>query len=172
VLAGDSAGANLAAAVAHAARRGGPEAIAGQVLVYPGLGGDRDRGSYLTHALAPMLTRDDILFYGRIRFAEGQDGSGDATALPLHDRDFSGLPPTVVIAAGCDPLADDAPAYAAAIRAAGGRARAVVEPGLVHGYLRARTTVARARASFDRITAAIAALGRGAWPGDDGTRGG
>jgi hypothetical protein len=48
-------------------------------------------------------------------------------------------------------LADDAPAYAAAIRAAGGRARAVDGAGLVHGYLRARATVPRAAASFARI---------------------
>ena len=70
VLAGDSAGGALAAAVAHAARSTGP-AIAGQVLVYPGLGGDMSRGSYMTHAFAPMLTRDDVLFYHGVRYADG-----------------------------------------------------------------------------------------------------
>jgi len=40
------------------------------------------------------------------------------------------------------------------------------EEGLVHGYLRARVTVERARASFERITVAIEALGQGVWPYD------
>ncbi len=164
VLAGDSAGGNLAAAVAHALRGDGDAAPAGQVLIYPGLGGDRDGGSYVAHAQAPMLTRDDILFYATIRYPDGREPAGDPTAAPLHDRDFAGLPPTVVITAQCDPLASDGPAYVAALRRAGVRAGCVEEAGLVHGYLRARATVGRARDSFARILAAIGVLARGGWP--------
>ncbi|MFN4204604.1 MAG: alpha/beta hydrolase [Tabrizicola sp.] len=162
VLVGDSAGANLAAATAHALR---PERlpILGQVLIYPGLGGDLNTGSYLTHANAPMLTRDDVLFYRDIRHA-GAAPDADPTVSPLRDAHFTGLPPTLAIAAECDPLADDAPAYAARITAAGGRAHAVTEPGLVHGYLRARHSVPRAAESFARITAAISAFALGRWP--------
>ena len=64
----------------------------------------------------------------------------------------------------CDPLADDARDYAARLNAAGGRAVWVEEPGLVHGYLRARATVGRAAASFDRITATLSAMAAGHWP--------
>lgn len=164
LLCGDSAGGNLAAAVAHALRNaGGPQPL-GQVLIYPGLGGDRSRGSYFEHAEAPMLTLRDIAFYGKVRFAEGYDPTGDITAQPLHDTRFDGLPPTVIITAQCDPLASDGPAYAAAIAAAGGRAACHEETGLVHGYLRARATVGRARASFARITGALSGLGAGRWP--------
>lgn len=158
VLAGDSAGANLAAAVAHATR--GELEIAGQVLIYGGFGGDSNRGSYLRHANAPLLTRDDILFYGEIRF-EGGAPERDATAAPLQDDNFAGLPPSVLISAQCDPLADDSRDYAAAIQNAGGQALHIEEAGLVHGYLRARSTVARARESFGRICSAIDTLGRG-----------
>lgn len=163
VLAGDSAGGNLAASVAHSARAGGP-AIAGQVLIYPGLGGDQSKGSYLTHAEAPMLTKADIDFYAEIRFPEGYDADRDVTAKPLQNNDFTGLPPTVAIGAECDPLCDDATDYAARIRDAGGKAVAWVEPGLVHGYLRARVTVTRARDSFARIKSAISALAEGRLP--------
>ena len=159
VLAGDSAGGCLAAAVVQATR-GEALGIVGQVLIYPGLGGDPDRGSYLTHAHAPMLTRDDVIAYGDIRFEGGKPPAPDPTANPLDDTDFSGLPPTLVVAAECDPLADDGRDYCARITAAGGSARFVEEPGLVHGYLRARTTVARAHDSFTRICDGIAALGR------------
>ncbi|MGB0506505.1 MAG: alpha/beta hydrolase [Pikeienuella sp.] len=162
VLAGDSAGGNLAAGVAHASR-GVLENVVGQVLIYPGLGGDFDKGSYLTHANAPMLTRDDILFYRSVRF-HGDEPVGDPTYAPLHDSSFANLPPTVVISAECDPLSDDGLDYRNAVQKAGGKAVWFNEDGLIHGYLRGRTTVRRAAASFDRIIAAIAALGQGEWP--------
>lgn len=164
VLAGDSAGGNLAAAVAQAIGRNGALGIVGQVLIYPGLGGRRGEGSYVTHAHAPMLTAADVAFYAGIRHGGVAPAAPDATVSPLADTDFAGLPPTLAVAAECDPLADDATAYAARIVAAGGVALAVTEPGLVHGYLRARSTVGRAARSFDRICAAITALAMGTFP--------
>ncbi len=165
VLAGDSAGANLAAALAHSSREQAD--IAGQVLFYPGLGGDHDEGSCITHADAPMLTRGDLEFYEALRPA-GRDVSQDATFAPLRDVDFSGLPPTLALGAECDPLADDAPAYGAAICAAGGQAVALVEKGLVHGHLRARHSSWRAARSFARGLRAIVAMGEGRPIGPDG----
>lgn len=161
VLAGDSAGGNIAAAVSHATR-GHKRRPVGQVLVYPGLGGDRLRGSYVVHAEAPMLTMRDLEFYKDIRTG-GEDRTGDITLSPLADADFTNLPPTVVVTAECDPLSSDGEAYGERIVAAGGKAFRHEEPGLVHGYLRARHTVGRARASFTRIVDAVAALGRGEW---------
>ena len=165
VLAGDSAGGNLAAASAHALRGKGVS-ILGQVLIYPGLGGDVNAGSYLAHAHAPMLSRDDVLYYKDIRHG-GPPPEDDPTVYPLRDTDFAGLPPTLAISAQCDPLADDTRDYAARIRAAGGRAHWVEEPGLVHGYLRARASVPRAATSFTRIVEAISAFAAGRWPYGD-----
>lgn len=158
VLAGDSAGGNLAAALAHRTRA---EALppVGQVLIYPGLGGDMDRGSYLTHADAPMLKRRDLVFYKDLR-SGGTDLAGDASYAPLWDHDFSGLPPTFVASAECDPISDDGNVYAECIRAAGGVAVWLNDRGLVHGHLRARHRSIRAGQSFDRIIAAISSLGR------------
>lgn len=165
LLAGDSAGGNLAAAAAHILRHE-PVTVLGQVLIYPGLGGDTGRGSYLSHAHAPMLTREDVLFYAGIRHG-GTPPGPDPTVSPLADTDFAGLPPTVTFGAECDPLCDDAGDYAAAIAAAGGRAHSFTEQGLVHAYLRARHSVPRAAASFARITAALSALAKGDWPYGD-----
>lgn len=162
LLCGDSAGGNLAAAVSHATR-GHKRHPAGQVLIYPGLGGDQSKGSYVTHARAPMLTLRDLEFYKDIRTG-GADVSGDITYMPLKDADFANLPPTVIITAQCDPLSSDGEAYGARVLAAGGKAWWFEEPGLVHGYLRARHSVGRARASFSRIVDAVAALGKGEWP--------
>ncbi|MER9023045.1 alpha/beta hydrolase [Mesorhizobium sp. M0815] len=161
LLCGDSAGGNLAASVSHATRGHARKPI-GQILVYPGLGGDSSAGSYVTHAEAPMLTARDLVFYRDIRTG-GEDRTGDLTLSPLADADFANLPPTVVITAECDPLSSDGEAYRDRIVAAGGRAWWLDEPGLVHGYLRARHTVGRARSSFTRIVDAVTVLGKGEW---------
>lgn len=162
ILCGESAGGNLAAAVAHATR-GHRRAAIGQVLVYPSLGGDMSGASYIEHAEAPMLTMRDVLFYRDIRFGDGRFAS-DPTVAPLRDADFTGLPATVIVTAQCDPLSSDGEAYRDRIAAAGGRAFWHEEPGLVHSFLRARHTARRAGESFARIIAAVTALGKGEWP--------
>lgn len=164
ILAGDSAGGNLAACVAHYSR-GRLNNVLGQVLIYPGLGGDMTRGSYLEHDKAPLLTLDEIKFYQTVRF-HGDEPVGDPTYAPLHDTNFSDLPPTVVFTADCDPLRDDGRDYRDRLQEAGVKAHWVNESGLIHGYLRARTTVCRARDSFERISVAIEALGQGIWAYD------
>lgn len=158
ILCGDSAGGNLAACVAHTNR--GHKGIAGQVLVYPGLGADRSKASFVTHAHAPMLTLQDILFYEKIRTGTAPP-TDDPTYAPLNDTDFSNLPATVIFTAQCDPLASNGPDYCDAINTAGGHAICIREAGLVHGYLRARHRVKRARRSFDRMLRAISLIGAG-----------
>jgi acetyl esterase len=161
LLCGDSAGGNLAAGVSHATR-GHRRRPVGQVLIYPGLGGDHTKGSYVTHAEAPMLTVRDMVFYKDVRTG-GADVSDDITYAPLKDANFANLPPTIIVSAECDPLSSDGQAYCERITADGGRAAWFNEKGLVHGYLRARHTVGRARASFTRIVDAAKALGKGDW---------
>jgi acetyl esterase len=163
VFCGDSAGGNLAAAVVHHVRRH-ERAPIGQVLIYPGLGGATDQGSYVTHAEAPMLTTRDTLYYFKVR-GGGFNWSTDPRFAPLNDPDFTDLPATVVISAECDPLSDDGRHYRDKILAAGGKAIWNNEPGLVHAYLRARHSVERARSSFRRIVTAVHLLGQGRWPG-------
>jgi len=162
VLVGDSAGGNLCAAVCHATR-GAEKVPIGQVAIYPGYGGNISKGSYVEHAHAPMLTLADIEFYAGIRTG-GNKITGDATLAPLQATDFSGLPPTAVFSAQCDPLCDDGRDYCDAIVAASGKAKWFRETGLVHGYLRARHTVKRAHDSFTRIVDAVTALGEDRWP--------
>ncbi|RAZ88546.1 esterase [Mesorhizobium hawassense] len=157
VLCGESAGGNLAAAVAQATRQHARHAV-GQMLIYPGLGGDESGRSYVEHAEAPLLTLADIEFYRRVRSAPGQS-LDDPTFSPLRDRDFSGLPPTVIVTAECDPLSSDGEAYRDRVLAAGGQAVWREEKRLVHSFLRARSTVPSAAAAFQRIIGDIARLG-------------
>ena len=164
VLAGDSAGGNLAAAVAHAQRSTVHRArISGCLLIYPSLGGAWTLPSYVEHCNAPGLTTRDMQFYMNMR-SNGQDKTGDATYAPLHDTDFMGLPPVVAITAQCDPLSSDGDAYVQKLTEAGVPALWQEEQGLVHAYLRARHMSAKARASFDRMIESLISLQSGQLP--------
>jgi acetyl esterase len=150
IVGGDSAGGNLTAALCLKSRDvSGPKIIA-QVLIYPGLDGDTTKGSYLTQAHAPGLTTADTIYY-RTVYA----GSPNKYAGALRETDFTNLPPAFIVAAGIDPLHDDATEYAAKLIAAGGKAELREEPLLIHAYLRARHMSQPAAASFQAIIAAI-----------------
>lgn len=157
LLCGDSAGGNLAAAVAHA-MRSETDRIIGQVLIYPELGGDLTRGSYTTYADAPMLSTKDVDYYQDIRLG-GPKPVADTRFAPLQDSDFSGLPPTAIFTAEFDPLSDDGRDYSEALQRAGVPVTWINETGLVHGYLRGRVMVKRAADSFQRILGTLSSLG-------------
>lgn len=157
VLAGDSAGANLAAAVALAR----PHKVWGQVLIYPGLGGNAlNLPSYTERATAPMLSTDEVLYYGRIR-AGDSEFSDDPSFAPLAAHDFTDVPQCFISCAEHDPLRDDGPEYVLRLTEAGVKAEVVVEPELPHGHLRARTSCDVAQAAFQRIIDATRRIANG-----------
>ncbi|HKT63951.1 MAG TPA: alpha/beta hydrolase [Burkholderia sp.] len=145
-LAGDSAGGNLAAAVATALRDAGEGGIDGIALVYPMLGIEPQSPARDTEAHAPMLTLDDVhryraLYWGDDRdVAQRDDDPLLRASVPLAASRFDGLPPVLAIGAEHDPLRDDARVYVERILAAGGAARYWMGQGLVHGCWRALGT--------------------------------
>jgi len=157
IVVGDSAGGNLAAAVALAR----PKKINAQVLIYPGLGGEsKNLLSYSERANAPLLTTEDVQYYGRMR-AGITDVSEDASFAPLRSKNFRNLPPCFISAAEHDPLRDDGEDYVAELSNAGFAAELVIEPELPHGHLRARSMSARAAEAFARVCQAISSFDRG-----------
>lgn len=150
IVMGDSAGGLLAAALCLSRPTRAP---LGQVLIYPGLGGDGSAPSYHDNAEAPMLRTADLGVYHR---ALHGDGAVDPLARPLQAPDLSGLPPAFIVTADVDPLRDDGRDYAARLTQAKVRAHWRNEPQLPHGYLRARRDSDRARRSFQAIIAAVA----------------
>ncbi|NKB76813.1 MAG: alpha/beta hydrolase fold domain-containing protein [Gammaproteobacteria bacterium] len=154
VLVGDSAGANLAAAVCTATRTS-DQKPSGQVLIYPALGGEELKlASYIERSDAPMLTTADISFYRSMR-CQGAPPIWDPTFNPLMAEEFTGLPPCHAFSADIDPLRDDAKRYAAELKKAGTSANYTNELGLIHGYLRARHCSEKAKISFQSICKAI-----------------
>jgi acetyl esterase len=165
LVGGDSAGGNLAAALCRRLlRRGEPQPRA-QVLIYPGLSSDPLRVRGNRAATAPMLTAADCAGYLAM-FAGGAERVpvGDAEFSPLDAATFTGLAPAAIFAAGYDPLRQDAEDYAAALHAAGVAVSYRDDPGLVHGWLRARHTSRVAARAFAAIVHATAVLAEGVLP--------
>lgn len=151
VVTGDSAGGMLAASLCLSQQ--GRRQPLGQVLIYPGLGGDGSAASYRDNAEAPLLRTADLNEYQNALHGEGP--VTDPLAHPLRAKDLSGLAPAFIVSADIDPLRDDSSDYASRLEQAGVPVRLRNEPELPHGYLRARRQSDRARRSFQAIIAAI-----------------
>lgn len=157
IIGGDSAGGNLAAATCLKLRDEAHPLPVGQVLIYPALGGDKTKGSYVSRANAPGLTTADMAYYDAMYLgSQGDPHHASKFRAPLLETDFTGLPDAYLVACEWDPLRDDCFDYAAALNAAGVSADVRHEPELVHACLRARHVSPSAKAMFaaiaDKIT--------------------
>jgi acetyl esterase/lipase/cation diffusion facilitator CzcD-associated flavoprotein CzcO len=116
LVAGWSAGGNIAAVTCQLARdRGGPE-IAGQLLVCPVTDCTFDRPSYNENATAYVLTRSLMYWFWDI-YCSPADRI-DPRASPLRGK-LADLPPAFVLTCEFDPLRDEGIAYAEALADAG-----------------------------------------------------
>ena len=118
IVAGDSAGGNLAAVVALRAREAGGPAIALQVLVYPVTDSDLDRHSYQQYDGGELiLNRGDMVWFWD-HYVPDPALRVSPDASPLRAADLAGLPPAYVITAEHDPLRDEGFAYVERLQAA------------------------------------------------------
>ena len=154
LIAGDSAGGYLAAMLAHEFG----QKLAGQVLIYPMLGGRMNQGSYLDHGNAPMLTSAQITYYWQTYL--GAEAPHEIEIMPMTASGMSHLPPAVIIGAGFDPLFSDSLQYAEKMKQAGVDITLYVEDGLPHGFMRARHATSRAAVAYDHIIEGMIALSK------------
>lgn len=152
-VAGDSAGGNLAVAVAILAReRGGPD-LRFQLLAYPvtttdlDLGFDPDFEGY-------FLYRDEMQWHQDNYLAEREQRT-DALVSPLEHADLRGLPPAMVLTAGCDPLHRQGELFADALIAAGVATEHLAYPGVVHGFFQLPGIFPEGRDAIDKAGAAL-----------------
>jgi acetyl esterase len=158
-VAGESAGANLAAAAArraHAEPGAAHPRLRAQLLAYPALDGALATASYKELSTGFGLTREQMRWYWDAYAPGGAARAPEAS--PLRGPDLAGLPPAVIVQAELDPLLDDGLAYAQRLRAAGVDADVHVWPGMVHGFLRYRGLLDDAHAALDEAAARLAAL--------------
>jgi acetyl esterase len=154
---GDSAGGNLAAAVAVRARdRGLPLAL--QLLVYPVTDYGFDRPSYLAYADGYGLTREAMRwFWTHYLGPDGRDRGSDPEASPLRAGELAGVAPACVLTVEFDPLRDEGEEYADRLAAAGVPVSRTRHDGLIHGCFRMPGTIPEAHALLDGSAAALRA---------------
>jgi acetyl esterase len=131
---GDSAGGNLAAVIAIAARDSGAFPIAYQLLIYPATDMRRGHPSHTTNGSGYLLTTETIAYYHDHYITDAAHDL-DWRASPLLHPDLSNLPPALVLTAGFDPLRDEALEYANRLAAAGNRATYVCFDRQIHGFI-------------------------------------
>lgn len=131
-VAGDSAGAQIALAVAMEELRGG-RAIAYVGLLYPLVDPSQSSPSALTYADGHMLTSDFVAYAWRAYGGETPSCRADAR-FDLRLADWRGFAPTTIVAAECDPLHDEVHGLAAAMTIAGVPVELHTFSGMIHGF--------------------------------------
>lgn len=130
---GDSAGGNLAASVALAARDRDLQLPTVQVLLSPWLDLASTRPSRSLFGEGYFLTSRQLDWYCE-KLLPSPELARDPRVSPLHAEDLAGLPPAIIAYAGFDPLRDESAAYAVRLREAGGTVEELVQPGHVHPF--------------------------------------
>jgi acetyl esterase len=167
IVAGDSAGGNLAAVCAQRARdTGGPDLVL-QVLIYPVTDSDLERPSYRVYDGSEFLVnrRDMEWFWGH--YAPDPADRDDPAASPLRAASLSGLPPAYVVTAEHDPLRDEGFAYADRLRAARVPVQHRHYGSQIHGFFTMVNILSDADKAVADAGAAIRAAAGGAVRGSD-----
>lgn len=131
-VAGDSAGANLAAAVALKARDHQIE-LAFQFLIYPCLDRNFSTDSYRANATGYGLSTQAMQWFWE-QYLQGNAHDDDPYAAPQRAQSFAGLAPAIIITAQYDPLLSDGENYLAALKDAGVSVSYRKFDGMIHGF--------------------------------------
>ncbi|HYI99659.1 MAG TPA: alpha/beta hydrolase [Thermoleophilaceae bacterium] len=130
---GDSAGGNLAAVAALAAKAGEAPMPAFQLLIYPVCDFSRKRRSYELFSDGFYLTEADMDWF-RGHYLSDPEAASGWRASPILAPDHSGLPPAYVLTAGFDPLRDEGEEYAERLRTCGVPVALHRHDGLLHSF--------------------------------------
>ncbi|UXN60377.1 alpha/beta hydrolase [Phyllobacterium zundukense] len=146
IIAGDSAGANLALAAVMHEERAGRSLPSGMLLFYGAFGADFTTESYGQFAEGPGLTRGKMQRYWNW-YCANEDTRRNPLVAPLHADDLvlRALPPLYLLAAGIDPLLSDTLLFADRLKAVGRNDPLTVVPGVTHGFLQNTNELAAAR---------------------------
>jgi acetyl esterase len=155
-VAGDSAGGNLAAVVALAARDRGAPRLSLQMLIYPATDFGGDFASYRRHAEGYLLTAATMRWFVA-QYLRDPGDAADWRASPLRAPDLSGVAPAYVLTAGYDPLCDEGDAYARRLQEHGVGVQHRRYPDQLHGFVSSGRIIRAAHAALDECAAALTA---------------
>jgi acetyl esterase/lipase len=150
LVAGDSSGGNLVAALALRLARAGARQPDLQILLYPALDALCTRASYREFTIGYNLTATQMAWYWNA-YRRGADL--DPELCPLSAPELGRLPPAVIAVATADVLRDDGLDYARRLDADGVPVRVIECTGMIHGFLRWTGEFAAARRWIEVIAA-------------------
>jgi acetyl esterase len=156
VVAGDSAGGNLAAVCAVELRDDPSVTISGQLLLYPVLDSDVTRASYVRNDGIVIGVREMTWFFDH--YAPNAHDRMTPRFAPLMTARLNRVAPAVIAVAGHDPLYDEGVAYAQRLRNSGVSVTLLEFESLVHGFLRFTGPVPAAVDAAMRVVVAAGAL--------------
>lgn len=131
VVAGDSAGGNLAAAVALMAKERNGPSIAAQILIYPVTDLTADLSKYSNDRYGP--SKEAMEWFSK-QYVKKDSDMQNPLASPIYG-DLHGLPTAIIITAGFDPLRDQDLAYAKKLEQAGVKTTVLDYPDMIHGFM-------------------------------------
>ena len=130
---GDSAGGNLAAAVALMSGDRGAPSLAYQLLLYPVTNHSFDTESCRQNGEGYLLTKDSMVWFWD-HYLENDEAGKNPYASPLQAKYINSPPPGLVITAEFDPLRDEGEAYAKRLQDAGCDIKISRYDGTIHGF--------------------------------------
>jgi acetyl esterase/lipase len=135
IVAGDSVGGNIAAALTLLAKQRSGPTFAAQVLFYPVTNAAFNTRSYRQFAEGYHLRRDAMIWYWDQYSTEPQRDEITASPLRATTEQLTGLPPALVITAEADVLRDEGEAYANKLRNAGVHVTTRRYRGTIHDFV-------------------------------------
>jgi len=148
-VAGDSAGANLASAVALKARDEGIS-LAFQLLVYPCNDRNFETDSYINHAMGYGLSTQGMKWFWE-QYLQGTAHDSNPYAVPARADSFENLAPAIIVTAQYDPLLCDGENYAQLLRRDGVNVSYQCYEGMIHGFFTNLAVTPRAREAIDQV---------------------
>lgn len=166
-IGGDSAGGNIAAAVAQEVHRRGTPKLSLQVLAYPATDLLQEFPSMAENANGFLLT-DQLLGQIKQSVADSMAALDPAAPWfsPRRHPDLSGLPAVLMVSTGYDPIRDDGLDYACKLRAAEVPVELLHYAGQFHGFLNFDTLIDASRDALQRIGTALSQAFAGEPPCD------
>ena len=133
IVAGDSAGGNIAACACHHFKKDKNIKIAAQILIYPWIDGKIDSPSIETYKEGYLLTKKAMLWFQKTYTPDKKDHCNPEIS-PIYNTDFKNLAPAFLLTAEYDPLKDEGEAYAEILKENGNIVLYKDYKALVHGF--------------------------------------
>jgi acetyl esterase len=150
VVAGDSAGGNLAAVVSMMARDQGGPAIAFQLLIYPVVDQRRKASATSEYSRSGSALSGDHMRWFTQQYLGAEGDRTDVLASPILG-DFTGLPPAHIVTGEKDPLRAEEELYAELLRGAGVPVTITNYDNMFHGFFNLADQLPMARQATDDV---------------------